>query len=68
MHISPSQLNRIQELLADRPQCHLAIGVTGICTCDGMAIEYPGGVIHPLSFLELMDGPELEPLDILKEK
>lgn len=64
--MTPEQLDRIQELLEDRPQCRLVTGVKGIVTCDGMAIEFDGGVIHPLAFLEMIDGPELQPLDILK--
>lgn len=65
-HITPAQLDRIQELLDDRPQCKLVVGVKGIVTCDGMAIEtLDGSVIHPLAFLDIIDGDEPEKLDIL---
>ena len=57
----------VKKLLEDRPQCRLVSGVKGFLTCDGMAIELEsGGVIHPLAFLDIMDGTENEPIDILK--
>ena len=69
MTMTAAQLARIKELLADRPQCILVEGVSGIVTCDGMAIEFgEGGVIHPLAFLDLIDGPENPPIEILKHK
>ena len=56
-HVTPAQLDRIQELLKDRPQCKLVVGVQGTVTCDGMAIENDdGSVMHPLAFLDLCDG------------
>ena len=67
MTMTAAQLARIHELLKDRPQCRLVTGVKGLVTCDGMAIEFGnGGVIHPLAFLEMIDAPDNETLDILK--
>ena len=66
-HITPEQLDRIQELIENNPRCRLVTEVTGLVTCDGMAIECEGGlVIHPLSFLQLIDGPEYEVIEVLK--
>ena len=66
-HITPKQLVRIKELIATTcPGARLVEGVIGIVTCDGYAIEFASGVIHPLAFLDMMDGEENEPIDILK--
>ena len=65
-HMTPEQLVRIKELIATEcPGARLVEGVTGIVTCDGYAIEFDNGVIHPLAFLDMMD-EENEPIDILK--
>jgi hypothetical protein len=67
--ITPANLRRIKELLKLRPQCRLVSGVEGLVTCDGYAIEFAGGgVIHPLAFLDIIDGEKNDPIDILKRR
>ena len=63
--LTEAKLRRIKKLLVDRPHCRLVSGVTGLVTCDGYAIEFGGGVIHPLAFLDIVDEKENEPIDIL---
>jgi hypothetical protein len=58
--LTPAQLDRIQELLDNCPQARLVCGVEGSLTDDGMAIEWPGGVVHPLAFLALAVAHELD--------
>lgn len=67
-HITPEQFDRIQKALEDRPQCRLALGMEGLVTCDGMAIECDNGsVIHPLAFLDLIEDKPMNVIDILKQ-
>jgi hypothetical protein len=66
--LSPDNLRRIKELLKSRPQCRLVSGVEGLVTCDGYAIEFGDGVIHPLAFLDIIDGEKNDPIDILKRR
>jgi hypothetical protein len=68
-HITKKQLARIKKLLKTRPQCRLVSDVEGIVTCDGYAFELEsGGVIHPLSFLDIIDSRENKLIDILKKE
>lgn len=64
--LTPAKLRRIKHLLKTRPHCRLVSGVEGSVTCGGYAIELGSGVIHPLAFLDIVDGTENQPIDILK--
>ena len=64
--LTPAKLRRIKKLLVDRPHCHLVSGVSGLVTCDGYAIEFGDGVIHPLAFLDIVEGKDNPPVNILK--
>jgi hypothetical protein len=64
MILTDTQLARIRELLVDRPQCRLVWSEDEFGS--GYTIEFDGGVIHPLAFLDLIDGGIFEPIDILK--
>jgi hypothetical protein len=64
--LTPAKLRRIKELLKSRPNCRLVSGVDGLVTCDGYAIEFGDGVIHPLAFLDIIDGKKNEPISIFK--
>jgi hypothetical protein len=61
-----AKLRRIKHLLKTRPHCRLVSGVEGPVACGGYAIEFDNGVIHPLAFLDIVDGVKNKPLDILK--
>jgi hypothetical protein len=68
-NLTPDNLRRIKRLLKSRPQCRLVYGVEGLVTCDGYAIEFgDGGVIHPLAFLDIIDGEKNDPIDIFKRR
>ena len=62
--MTDAQFARIQELLVDRPQCRLVWSEDEFGS--GYTIEFDGGVIHPLAFLDMIDNPDDEPIDILK--
>jgi len=47
-------LDEIQEAIEARPQCRLVLGVEGLLTDCGMAVETDRMVIHPLAFLEMI--------------
>ena len=65
--LTRGDLARIRKYLRDCPNARLVSGVCGIVTCGGYAIEFgQGSVIHPLAFLDLMNGTPNEPIDILK--
>ena len=64
--LTPAKLRRIKHLLKTRPHCRLVSGVEGSVTCGGYAIELGNGVIHPLAFLDIVDGTENPLIDILK--
>jgi hypothetical protein len=63
--LTEAKLRRIKKLLVDRPHCRLVSGVEGLVTCDGYAIEFSDGVIHPLAFLDIVDEKKNEPIDII---
>ena len=60
--LTPEKLRLIKKFLLDRPHCRLVSGVSGLVTCDGYAIEFGDGVIHPLAFLDIVEGKETRPL------
>ena len=64
--LTPAKLRRIKHFLKTRPHCRLVSGVEGSVTCGGYAIELGNGVIHPLAFLDIVEGVKNEPIDILK--
>jgi hypothetical protein len=62
--MTDTQLARIKDLLIDRPQCRLVWSEDEFGS--GYTIEFDSGVIHPLAFLDMIDNPDNDPIDILR--